>query len=63
MPYQIFKIVRPPEETTPITAKEIKQWLSHYRQSSEWEVIEVGEKSHKLLLGSMFYQAFKPYIR
>jgi len=48
MPYQIFKIVRPPE-SKPITPIEIKRLLSAYRQAVEWEVREVEDEQKNSL--------------
>ena len=40
MPYQIFKITRPPEEP-PLTRIELGKIISLSRKNAEWEVMEV----------------------
>ena len=42
MPYQIFKITRPPEEP-PLTRIELGKLISSSRRNVEWEVMEIME--------------------
>jgi len=40
MPYQIFRIARPPEEP-PLTRRELWKLISLSRKDAEWEVREM----------------------